>query len=80
MSNGRVELYSPGHLYVTCPARRIKRGRTCADPKERSPVYCHVHSYAGGNTDRDQDILSRDRQTTIFPNEDGAARVYLKHS
>jgi len=68
MSNGRVELYSPGHLYVTRPASRIKRGRTYADPKERSPVYCHVHSLARGDTDRYQDILSHDRQSTIFPN------------
>jgi hypothetical protein len=37
MSNGRAELYGPGHLYVTRPARRIKRRRTYADPKERSP-------------------------------------------
>ena len=80
MSNGRVELYSPGHLYISRPARRIKRGRTYADPKEGSPVYCHVHSEARGDTDCYQDILSRDRQSTIFPNDDGAARVYLKHS
>jgi len=80
MSNGRGELYSPGHLYVTGPARRIKRGRTYADSKESSPVYGHVHALARGNTDRYQDILSPDRQSMICPNEDGAVRVYLKHS
>jgi len=28
MSNGRVDVYTPGHLYITRPARPIKRGRT----------------------------------------------------
>jgi hypothetical protein len=80
MSNGPAELYGLGHLYVTRPANRIKRRRTYADPKERSPVHCHVHSLACGDTDRYKDILWPDRQRTIFPNEDDSARVYLEHS